>query len=60
MRIVLRDTRTNELVVEIFDMIEEGLTEEDINELMMDTQGYGEETLELLQNDNYYISYEER
>lgn len=60
MRIVLRDTRTNELVVEIFDMIEEGLTEEDINELMMDAQGYGEETLELLQNDNYYISYEER
>lgn len=60
MRIVLRDTRTDELVVEIFDMVEEGLTEEDINELMMDAQGYDEETLELLQNDNYYISYEER
>lgn len=60
MRIVLRDTRTDELVVEIFDMVEEGLTEEDINELMMDAEGYDEETLELLQNDNYYISYEER
>lgn len=60
MRIVLRDTRTDELVVEIFDMVQEGLTEEDINELMMDAEGYDEETLELLQNDNYYISYEER
>lgn len=58
MRIVLRNTLTNEEVVEIFDMVEEGLTEEEVNEMIMDGQGFDEEIEELLQDERYYISYE--
>lgn len=58
MRIVLRNTLTNEEVVEIFDMVEEGLSEEEINEMIMDGQGIDEEIEELLQDERYYISYE--
>ena len=59
MRVVLRDTITDELIVVLFDQIEEGLTDEDINELLMNSEGYDEETIELLENEHYYISYEE-
>lgn len=56
MRIVLRDNITNELIVELYSMIEEGLTEEEINKMLMENAD--DETMELLQNENYYISYE--
>lgn len=59
MRLVLRDNLTNEIIVELFDMIEEGLTEQDILELILKAPGMDSETLELLQNENYHLSYEE-
>lgn len=58
MKIVLRDNITNEVIVELFDSIEEGLTEQDILELILKAPGMDLETLDLLQNENYYLSYE--
>lgn len=59
MRLVLRNNLTNEIIVELFDMLEEDLTEKDILKMISEAQGFDLETLELLQNDNYYLSYEE-
>lgn len=59
MRIVLRNNITDAIKVEIFDQVEEGLSDNEVNEMIMNAQGLDEEIEALLQNEKYYISYEE-
>lgn len=52
MRAILKDTRTNEILVELLDNLEEELTDNEIQEFINDLE-LDEETLE-----NVYVDYE--
>lgn len=55
MKLTLRDNITNEVIVELFDMLEKNLDEQDILKLVSEMDS---DILELLQDENYHLSYE--
>ena len=59
MRLAIRDNLTNELLAIVLEDLPEGLTDEEIQKWIDDAPGMDDEMLEFLQNENYYLSYEE-
>lgn len=59
MRLAIRDNLTNELLAIVLEDLPEGLTDNEIQKWIDDAPGMDDEMLEFLQNENYYVSYEE-
>lgn len=58
MRIVLRSTLTNELIVELFDNIDYEPTEDELNDMLMNSSEWSDEIYNMLCDDTYYVSCE--
>ena len=59
MRLAIRDNLTNELLAIVLEDLPEGMDDNEIQEWINDAPGMDDEMLEFLQNENYYLSYEE-
>ena len=59
MRLVIRDNLTNELLAIVLEDLPEGMNDNEIQEWINDAPGMDDEMLDFLQNENYYLSYEE-
>lgn len=59
MRLAIRDNLTNELLAIVLEDLPEGMDDNEIQEWIDDAPGMDDEMLEFLQNENYYLSYEE-
>ena len=59
MRIVLRNTLTDELIVELFDNIDYEPTEDELNDMLMNSPELSDEVYDMLCDEAYYISCEE-
>lgn len=59
MRLAIRDNLTNELLAIILEDLPEGMDDKEIQEWINSAPGMNEETQAFLENENYYISYEE-
>lgn len=59
MRLAIRDNLTNELLAIVLEDLPEGMDDNEIQEWINDAPGMDDEMLDFLQNENYYLSYEE-
>lgn len=59
MRLAIRDNLTNELLAIVLEDLPEGMDDNEIQKWIDDAPGMDDEMLEFLQNENYYLSYEE-
>ena len=59
MRLAIRDNLTNELLAIVLEDLPEGTDDNEIQEWINDAPGMDDEMLDFLQNENYYLSYEE-
>ena len=59
MRIVLRNALTDELIIELFDNFDYEPTDDELNDILMNSPGLSDEVYDMLCDEAYYVSCEE-
>lgn len=59
MRIVLRRVIDDELIIELFDDFDYEPTDDELNDILMNSPGLSDEIYDMLSDEAYYVNIEE-